>query len=118
MVPFPSRRPKPERPDKPKKAKRFRSPAHLKFVREHACCACHSYDQIEAAHVRSGTDGGMGMKPGDYWVISLCRACHARQHAIGEGPFEEETGIDTKYLARQFVNVSPKRRELERARDE
>lgn len=114
---FPERRIRPEKPDRPKKAKRFRSPAHCKFVREHACCACQSYDHIEVAHVRLGTDGGMGMRPGDYWTISLCRSCHARQHQIGERSFEEETGIDMKWLARQFVNVSPKRRELERARD-
>lgn len=78
---------------------------------------CQSYEHIEVAHVRTGTNGGMGLKPGDYWTISLCRDCHAEQHLIGEGPFEEKHEIDMKELARAFVKASPKRIELERARD-
>jgi hypothetical protein len=42
---------------------------------------------IEAAHVRMGTDGGMGMKPSDCYVVPLCSACHAYQHKIGERKF-------------------------------
>jgi len=108
----------PRRPSAPKAPKRHRSPAHCKFVRSHACCACQSYDHIEVAHVRTGTDGGMSMKPGDYWTISLCRDCHSEQHRIGERSFEARHGIDMKELARAFVKASPKRIELERARDE
>lgn len=108
----------PKRIPKPAKAdKRFRSPAHCNFVRSHACSACGRQDHIEVAHVRTGTDGGMGMKPGDYWVISLCRNCHAQQHRNGEASFERIYMIDMKALARAFVEASPKRRELEMARD-
>lgn len=94
-----------------------RFPAHCSFVRSHACCACGSKAAIEVAHVRIGTDGGTGMKPGDYWTISLCHDCHARQHQIGETSFEKWAGIDMKYLAREFVKASPRRRDLEIARD-
>lgn len=89
-------------------------------MRSHSCCACGSIVAIEVAHVRTGTDGGMGMKPGDYWTISLCggpNGCHALQHRIGEPEFEKRFGIDMKMLAREFVKASPKRRELEEARD-
>lgn len=58
----------------------------------------------------------MGMKPGDYWTISLCRDCHAEQHRIGEHRFEIKHTIDMKELARAFVKASPKKRELEKAR--
>lgn len=101
---------------KPTKDRR-RFPAHCNFVRSFACCACGSKAAIEVAHVRTGTDGCMGKKPGDYWTISLCHDCHTRQHNIGEASFEAENGIDMKALAREFVQASPKRRELEIARD-
>ena len=78
---------------------------------------CQSYEHIEVAHVRTGTNGGMGMKPGDMWTISLCRNCHSEQHRIGEQSFEKKHGIDMKEIARAFVKASPKRMELERARD-
>jgi len=63
---------------------------------------------IEAAHVRTGTEGGMGIKPGDDWVISLCSYHHQRQHMIGEAAFERSHGIDMKALAREFAAKSPK----------
>ena len=109
---LPKRIAKPPKPDK-----RFRCPSHLKFVRSHACCRCGSQVHIEAAHVRTGTDGGMGLKPGDYWTISLCHYCHGLQHQIGESEFERQGLFDMKELAREFVKASPKRRELETARD-
>lgn len=109
---FPARKPKRAKPDK-----RFRSPAHRNFVRDHACCVCGSYERIEVAHVRKGTDGGLSMKPGDYWCISLCADHHAEQHRIGEGSFEARHGIDMKALARRFVDLSPKRAELKAERD-
>ncbi|RVT93735.1 putative HNHc nuclease [Sphingomonas crocodyli] len=90
-----------------------RSPAHRAFVRTHACCVCSSQVAIECAHVRTGTDGGMSMKPSDRWCISLCRDHHAEQHQIGEPAFEKKHGIDMKALAREFVNRSPKRSMLE-----
>lgn len=60
--------------DKAERGKRC--PAHRKWVRGHACSACHSETAIECAHVRTGTDGSMGSKPSDRWTISLCKDCH------------------------------------------
>lgn len=90
-----------------------RSPAHRAFVRGHACSGCGSTTAIECAHVRSGTDGGVGAKPSDRWCISLCKTCHARQHQIGEPAFEREAGINMKALAEAFFYSSPHRFKLE-----
>ncbi len=90
-----------------------RCPAHRNFVRSHACCACGSEVAIEVAHVRSGTGGGMGVKPSDRWCISLCRDCHQRQHGVGEETFEFHHQIDMKALAAEFVRRSPHRVKLE-----
>jgi len=95
--------------------KRIRSPAHLGWVRSHACCVpgCDGRP-IEAAHVRSGTDGGTGIKPGDMWAISLCAAHHRDQHQVGEPEFERRHGIDMKALASEFADRSPHRTKLTR----
>lgn len=101
----------PRKSDKAEKQRR--SPAHRAWVRGHACCACGSLAGIECAHVRTGTDGGVGIKPSDEWCISLCRDCHARQHQIGEMSFEKEAGINMKALAQAFFRASPHRKKLE-----
>ena len=89
-----------------------RSPAHRAWVRSHACSACGLTAGIEAAHVRNGTDGGMGHKPSDRWVISLCRDCHGEQHRIGEPSFQARHGIDMRHLAEAFFKASPHRSKL------
>lgn len=109
---LPKRIPKSERLNAPK---RVRSPSHCKWVREHSCCVpnCDARP-IEAAHVRTGTMGGTGIKPGDDWTISLCSYHHARQHAIGERVFEKAHGIDMKALAQEFARKSPKLKRIKR----
>ncbi len=62
--------------DSGKKDAGKRSPAHRTWVRGHACCACGTTTAIECAHVREGTDGGIGMKPSDRWTISLSPSRH------------------------------------------
>lgn len=89
-----------------------RSPGHRKWIRGHACSVCGSTVAIECAHVRTGTDGGTGMKPSDIWCISLCSECHAEQHRIGETIFEIKHGIDMKALAMEFFKASPHRHRL------
>lgn len=84
-----------------------RSPGHRAFVRRHACSACGSHAPIECAHVRTGTGGGMGVKPSDRWCISLCKTCHQEQHRIGERAFEKRWNIDMKAIAEAFAKASP-----------
>ena len=98
----------PRLPKKPKRTSRVRCPAHLKWVREHACSACGATEQIQAAHIRSSSDGGMAVKPGDQWAVSLCHPCHARQHMVGEAEFQMEWDIDLVALALEFAKKSPR----------
>ena len=79
---------------------------HLVFVRQLPCVACGRAAPSEAAHVRTGTDGGVGMKPGDRYAISLCNACHARQHWIGELSFWLGRRIDPLDVALRLWTVS------------
>lgn len=61
----------------------------------------------EAAHVRNGTDGGMGMKPSDCWVVPLCHIHHAYSHNVGDNTFEEFTGFNMRHEAIGYWVQSP-----------
>lgn len=93
----------------------IRSPGHLAWVRGFECSvinrrAAHEcFGRSEAAHVRTGTDGGTGLKPGDNWVIPLCSEAHREQHQIGEAAFERLYGIDMKAIASALWKRSPHR---------
>jgi len=87
--------------------------AHRSWVKRHWCSVrgCTRMP-VECAHVRSGTDAGMGMKPSDRWVISLCQHHHREQHQIGERAFEEQHSLSLKELAEEFARQSPFRSKL------
>lgn len=104
-------------PKKPKRDGRFRSQAHLTFVRSHHCCIEGCTDMpIEAAHVRIGSGSGIGQKPDDWRAVSLCRDHHARQHEVGERTFW--AGIDVEALIEAFCKASPRASEIRRHRQE
>jgi len=88
--------------------------AHRAWVRQHRCSVpqCQNLP-IECAHVRSGTDGGQGLKPSDRWCISLCQRHHHEQHRVGERAFEVRHGICLVDLARAFAARSPHWRRLQ-----
>ena len=83
-------------------------PGHRSWVRRHHCSVpgCRNLP-IECAHVRSGTGAGLGRKPSDKWVISLCQLHHREQHQIGEPAFETKHSLDMRELAREFARLSP-----------
>lgn len=95
-------------------------PGHRKWVRSFAC-SVPGCDQgpIEAAHVRKGVPvddkGGTSLKPHDKWCISLCKAHHDEQHAIGEASFAAKHGVDLIAKARAFARASPHRQKWESA---
>ena len=108
----------PRIPKQAKRSSRWRSQAHLAFVRGFSCCVCHSTVNIEAAHVRLGSHTGMGQKPDDWQVVGLCRKCHAEQHRLGEASFAKRYGLDLQEIADAFAKASPKAAEIARVRKE
>jgi hypothetical protein len=88
---------------KPDLRKRMR---HLTFVRQLSCVVCGKVAPSEAAHVRSGSDGGAGMKPSDRYIVSLCSDCHALQHQFGELTFWRTVRIDPLNVAFHLWTVS------------
>src|SRR5215472_16575972 len=79
---------------------------HLAFVRQLPCVACGKAAPSEAAHVRTGTDGGVGVKPGDRYAVPLCASCHAKQHRIRELTFWSALRIDPLNVALRLWSVS------------
>ena len=79
---------------------------HVAFVRQLPCVACGKAAPSDAAHVRTGTGGGVGIKPGDRYAVPLCTACHARQHPIGELTFWSALRIDPLNVALRLWTVS------------
>jgi hypothetical protein len=79
---------------------------HLTFVRQLPCVACGKAAPSEAAHVRSGSDAGAGMKPSDRYSVSLCTDCHALQHQFGEMTFWSTVRIDPLNVAFRLWTVS------------
>jgi hypothetical protein len=90
---------------KPKPAPRRRM-QHLAFVRQFPCVACGKAAPSEAAHVRSGSDAGAGMKPSDRYSVSLCIDCHELQHQFGELTFWSALRIDPLNVAFRLWTVS------------
>jgi hypothetical protein len=79
---------------------------HLTFVRQLPCVVCGRAAPSEAAHVRSGSDAGAGMKPSDRYSVSLCGDCHALQHQFGELTFWSTARIDPLNVAFRLWTVS------------
>ena len=59
----------------------LRSKRYLEHVREYSCIFCCSPHNIVAHHIRTQTDGGMGLKPSDCYVVPLCPECHSKVHS-------------------------------------
>jgi hypothetical protein len=56
--------------------------------------------------VLTGTDGGVGRKPGDRYTVPLCSACHAKQHRVGKLTFWWTLRIDPLNVALRRWTVS------------
>jgi len=77
---------------------------HLNFLRGLHCCLCGAPGP-DAAHIRAASpihgkqESGLQRKPGDKWVVPLCRAHHDEQHQGNELLFWAKHGIDPFTLA-------------------
>lgn len=85
-----------------------RCPAHLEWIRSLPCAVpgCATVP-CEAAHVRQGTGGGMGLKPPDRFSAPLCREHHREQHQIGHRAFDQKYGVSLLALAGELAAQSP-----------
>lgn len=78
---------------------------HLKFIRKLPCCICGTHKNVEAAHIRMGSqqfgkrETGMQEKPDDSWTIPLCAWHHRLQHEFGEETFWKMHKINPFILA-------------------
>jgi len=121
---LPKRIPKP-----PKRASRWRSQAHEKFVKGFACCNC-GYMPTDGtlsigAHVRLGSHTGASQKPDDWRIVPLCgphgdqEGCHDMQHRVGERTFWKTIAKrDPEALIAALIKASPRRQEIEAVRRE
>ena len=110
----------PRIPKKTKRATRWRSQAHCNHVRGFACCVpgCDGRP-IEVAHIRLGSGAGMGQKPDDWNIVSLCRDHHAEQHRLGERTFWRSVAQRDPWALRdEFIKASPRRSQIEQAMQE
>lgn len=99
-----------------REAPQIRNASHLRWIRGFECSVgnpvCRDHE-IEAAHVRIGTDGALSVKPGDNWTLPLCSFHHAQQHRMGETSFEKAYKIDMKKIAQALWAKSPHRHKSE-----
>jgi hypothetical protein len=82
--------------------------AHLAFVRAQGCVvrptpADRCFGPIEAHHVRSAANSGMGMKPPDTAAVGLCCRHHRALHTMGRRTFETLHAVD---LAAQAARLA------------
>lgn len=78
---------------------------YLAWLRTLPCCVCGAYPPSQAAHVRLGGRGGIGMKP-RWSAVPCCGDCHHRQHQHGHSsimPTEMWLELADNYLKRFFA---------------
>lgn len=113
----------PKRKKAAKRSDRWRSQAHLHFVRSFHCSinGCTGMP-IECAHVRIGSNAGIGQKPDDWRTVPLCSEHHRMQHTVGERTFwanyEANTPHTVEDLINKFCESSPRAREIAARRQE
>ena len=112
----------PRQAKKAKRSTRWRSQAHLAYVRSFQCAlpGCVGLP-IEAAHVRLGSGAGLGQKPSDWRAVGLCSHHHRTQHEQGEatfwGTYHRASGQSVDDLIDALCKGSPKAREIKAVRE-
>lgn len=90
------------------KVPKIRSEKHRRFIAGLPCVYCRK-SPCQAAHIRYGHEGGMGLKSCDSLTVPLCPDCHNEQHRKGEVWFWDRFGggVDgAKKLARGLYKVT------------
>lgn len=89
------------------KAEYIRDKKHLQWIATLPCCVTGKPD-VQAAHIRTGQTGGMGLKPCDSLTVPLDHMAHRIQHDIGEAKFWGKYGgiYKAKTLAKELYRHS------------
>lgn len=92
--------------------------AYLKWLRGRPCliggdCA----GRMEACHVDSAGDKGMGTKVSDRFAVPMCSAHHAESHEIGAQTFQVHHRVNLLKAAETYWNKWPGRHEWEQANE-
>lgn len=90
-----------------RRPKRDQHNRHLAMIRKCPCLGCDADPARVAAHLRTGTRGGTGLKPADRYALPLCHYCHIRQHTEGELTFWFRLHIDPAKIAKDLWTDSP-----------
>jgi hypothetical protein len=82
--------------------------SHLAFVRSQGCVVrtkeCRG--SIEAHHVRTAANSGIGMKPPDTAAVGLCTRHHRLLHGSGRRTFETTYSVDLAEEAQRLVALA------------
>jgi hypothetical protein len=82
--------------------RRYRSPAHLRFVAQQACLIC-GRKPSDPHHLRYLQPRALGRKVSDEFAVPLCRTHHRAAHRAGdERGWWNRTGIDPVPVARKL----------------
>ena len=82
--------------------KRIRAPEYLKWVASLPCLVCQRRPS-DAHHLKRVQPNAMGRKPGDQWVVPLCRIHHRALHDAGD---------ETQWWANNKINATGIAQEL------
>ena len=82
--------------------KRIRAPEHLKRVAQMPCLICQRRPS-DAHHLKHAQPRAMARKPGDQWVVPLCRIHHRALHDAGdEARWWETQNVDAIKIAEKL----------------
>lgn len=110
FLPLPEDERRQREPFLPWLAPRRLNGTHLDYVRSRGCavavarasvrgarCSCRG--PVQAHHVRTAANAGMGLKPPDSCAVGLCILHHRALHDLGRRTFEQSYGLDLAAIA-------------------
>ncbi len=83
----------------------IRDRGYLDWLRDQPCAATNRFPPSDPAHVRSGSNGGTGMKPSDDNALPLSHNEHAEQHRIGEIAYWRDRIMKDDWLLMRCVRA-------------
>ncbi len=88
------------------KEPRIRDVKHRRWIASLPCCVTGVSGYSQAAHIRHGHAGGLGLKPSDDLCVPLHFMSHATQHRVGEVEYWGDRLEAAKKLAKDLYAVS------------